>query len=229
MLGKIFSLFVLLGGIGLLNTDPINPPYSTNFEIENGVLKNVLDKSAQEIRIYSDNNIVEVAADAFDGCSFTSIMVSDTVERFYPVLSDGVILNLTKDKASYNFELPTNVQINEYACDNGFINYWNENIRNKVTRTICDVDKTHYDYVKNLYNNLNWYDQIVVNNTPDGTNNIKESLAYLDSHFNGTAPLPMTAKEISQSVMITVILVIASFGMTAIGVFYVLKDKRVIN
>ena len=51
---------------------------------------------------------------------------------------------------------------------------------------------------------------------------------YLNSHFNST-PSQNNNREIPKTVMITVILVIASFGMTAIGIFYVLKDKKVIN
>ena len=228
MIGKIFSLFAILGGIGLINNDPM-PPYTTSFNIENGVLLSVKEKSFKEIRIYSNSNIVEVAVDAFDGCSLTSIMVSDSVQRFYPVLSDDIVLNLTKNKEAYQFDIPTNVQVNEYACDEGFLNYWNENIRDKVTKSICNVDKTQYNSIKTLYNDLSTYDRVVINQTKDGTGTIKDSLTYLDNHFNGTAPSQMTTKEISQSVMISIILAIASFGMTAIGVFYVLKDKKVIN
>ena len=227
MVGKLFSLLTLLAGFGVLHNDLL-PPYSTDFVVENHVLKEVNDKTANEIRIYSSSGVTSIDEHAFDGCSFTSIMVSNSVTTFAPTLTDGITLNLTNDKASYSFALPVNVVINEYACDEGFINYWNTYIRNNVDESICNVTRDQYTKVKNMYSVLSDYDKNVVNEVKDGTGTIKDSLKYLDGHFS-SAPTQKTTKEISQTVMITLILVIASFGMTAIGIFYVLKDKKVIN
>ena len=231
MFKTIFTLFALLGGIGLTNTTPLPPEYSNDFIVENGVLTGVQNEakaSYTQFRIYSNSGIVEVSANAFDGCVVESIMISDTVQRFYPVLNAGTIVNLTKEISAYNFDLPDNVTINEYACDEGFINYWDLYIRNNVDQSICNVSKEHYNQIKILYSNLSNQDKLTVNHISDGTGTIEDSLKYLDGHFN-SSPSQKTNKEIPQTVMITVILVIASFGMTAIGIFYVLKDKKVIN
>ena len=231
MLGKVFALFALLGVIGLSNTTPLPPEYSTDFVVENGTLMSVSEHartSYTQFRIYSNSGIVAVDANAFDGCNVESIMISDAVRNFYPVLNEGTIVNLTKEKSAYHFDLPDNVTINEYACDEGFTNYWDLYIRNNVDKSICNVSREHYTKIKALYSNLSEQDKLTVKNLEDGTGTIEDSLEYLDSHFN-SSPSKMTTKEISQSVMITVILVIASFGMTAIGIFYVLKDKKVIN
>ena len=231
MFKTIFTLFALLGGIGLTNTSPLPPEYSTDFIVENGVLigvQNEAKHSYDQFRIYSNSGITEVAADAFEGCTVNSIMISDTVQHFYPVLNEGTVVNLTKEKSAYHFDLPDNVTINEYACDEGFINYWDLYIRDNVTKSICNVTRDHYTKIKNLYSNLSNQDKLTVNHTSDGTGTIEDSLKYLDNHFN-SSPSQKTNKEIPQTVMITVILVIASFGMTAIGIFFVLKDKKVIK
>ena len=231
MFKTIFTLFVLLGGIGLTNTTPLPPEYSTGFIVENGVLvgvQNEAKSSYNQFRIYSNSSIVSVAADAFEGCSVNSIMISDTVQNFYPVLNEGTIVNLTKEKSAYNFDLPNNLVINEYACDEGFINYWDLYIRKNVDQSICNVSREHYVKIKNFYSNLSNGDKLTVNHISDGTGTIEESLKYLDGHFN-SSPSQKVNREIPKTVMITVILVIASFGMTAIGIFYVLKDKKVIK
>ena len=231
MFKTIFTLFVLLGGIGLSNTTPLPPEYSTDFIVENGVLvgvQNEAKSSYHQFRIYSNSGITSVAADAFEGCTVNSIMISDTVQHFYPVLNEGTVVNLTKEKSAYSFELPTNLVINEYACDEGFINYWDLFIRNNVDQSICNVSREHYVKIKNLYSNLSNGDKLTVNHISDGTGTIEDSLKYLDGHFN-SSPSQKVDREIPKTVMITVILVIASFGMTAIGIFYVLKDKKVIN
>ena len=225
MILKLLGFLSLFAGV--VRAD-LSKPYSTDFEVENHILMSVNEKTASEIRIYKSSGIISVDSHAFDDCTFTSIMISNSVTTFNPVLADNVVVNLTKDKASYSFDLPANLTVNEYACDEGFINYWNLYIRDNIDGSICNVSKEHYIYVKGLYSGLSDYDKNVVENTSDGTGTIKDSIKFLDSHFN-SSPSQMTTKEISQSVMITVILVIASFGMTAIGIFYVLKDKKVIN
>ncbi len=225
---KLASL--LLVSLSGLNTSypPVDPTYSTDFTVENHVLVSVNDKTAGEIRIYRDSGITSVAEHAFDGCTFASIMISDVVTTFEATIPDEAYVNLTKSKSAYSYSFPEEIIVNEYACDEGFLNYWNEHIRDNIDGSICNVAKKHYYFMKNLYTELNNHDRYVVDKTVDGTGTIKDSIKFLDSHFN-SSPSQMTTKEISQSVMITVILVIASFGMTAIGIFYVLKDKKVIN
>ena len=230
MVRKIFTIFALLIGPAIRNTSPLPPNYSTGFIVEGDAIVGVQEdaKWCTEFRIYSNRGITAVAADAFDGCTVNKIMISDTVQHFYPVLEEGTVVNLVKDKASYHISFPSNVVVNEYACDEGFLNYWDANIRDNVTKSICNVSKTQYDYVKTLYQQLSPFDLNVVNHTSDGKGTIEDSMKYLENHFS-SSPTQQKSKEIPQTIMISLILVIASFGMTAIGIFYVLKDKKVIN
>ena len=133
------------------------------------------------------------------------------------------------------FAIPDNVTVVEYACDEGFLNYWNEFIRPNIDGSICNVNKEHYVKMKLLYSQLknrNDYanvDSETVETTKDGTGTIRDSIRFLDSYFGNSNKSQMGEKEISQSVMITLILIIASFGMTSIGLFYFLKDRNVIK
>ena len=83
--------------------------------------------------------------------------------------------------------------------------------------------------MKNLYFNLGFIDASKVLEVEDGSATIAESISFLDEYFNQINKSQSRTKEISQSVMITLILIIAAFGMTSIGLFYVLKDKKVIS
>ena len=228
MLKQIITLLALFG---LTNTTPLPPEYSADFVMENGVLVSVQEHartSYTQFRIYSNSGITSVSANAFDGCTVESIMISNVVQEFAPTLNEGTIVNLTNERSTYHFDLPDNLVVNEYACDEGFVNYWDQYIRNNVDESICNVSRDHYNKIKTLYSNLSQQDKLTVDYISDGTGTIEDSLKYLDSHFN-SSPSQKTNKEISQTAMITVILVIASFGMTAIGIFYVLKDKKVIK
>lgn len=221
---------LLTFGVGLNNIQPVDPGqyFSTDFTVENHVLVSVNDKAAKEIRIYKDSGITTIDEHAFDGCSFDSVMISDCVTTINAEISENVLVKFTKAKSSYSFDLPENVQYLEHSCDEGFLNYWTENIRDDIDGSICNVSIDNYRYVKELYSNLNNYDKFIVENTIDGDATIKESLKFLDSQFSST-PSESNSREISKGVMISLILVIASFGMTAIGIFYVLKDKKVIK
>ena len=91
------------------------------------------------------------------------------------------------------------------------------------------MTKENYRQMKMLYSQLSEYDRDIVVNTDDGGSKIANGISFLDSHFSGSSQSGTKEKEISQSVMITLILIIASFGMTSIGLFYILKDKKVIK
>lgn len=204
--------------------------YSTDLQIEDHTLVEVLDKDALEVRIYKESGVTSIASLAFDGCQFESLMISSSVRSVnadYPV--SLLTINYTGSLDDINFDIPNNIAVNEYACDEGFLNFWANYIRPDIDGTICNVNKDNYLKMKQLYLNLSNDDKSVINDKEDGDGTIKDSIEFLDSHFASPSGTKTKEKEISQKSMLTLILVIASFGMTSIGVFYFLKDKQVIK
>ena len=207
--------------------------YSDDFNVENHVLVEVKDKTALDVRIYKEKEVTSISEKAFDGCSFVQIMISNTVKTIEATFPDNVIINYTGALSDISFSVPENATVYEYACDEGFLNYWKQYIRPNIDGSICNVNKTDYLKMKQLYRSLDstYVDSDLerVNKVEDGSGTIKDSVKFLDDYFANSQKSQNVEKEISQSVMITLILIIASFGMTSIGLFYFLKDKNVIK
>jgi len=211
------------------------PSYSKNVTVEDHVLTAFNDKSSAYVRIYSESGATSIGEHAFDDCTFTTLMVSNAVRENNAAFPNTLTtLEYTGALSDISFAVLENITVVEYACDEGFINYWNEFIRPNIDGSICNVTKDHYVKMKALYAVLEstqstTNDLEVVNSTEDGTGTIKDSVKFLDNYFGNSHKSQMGEKEISQSVMITLILIIASFGMTSIGLFYFLKDRNVIK
>lgn len=232
MIKELFAVLVL-GFISSQAWNVLPTSYSDDLNIDNHILVEVNDKSALDVRIYKEKEVASISANAFDGCSFTQIMISNTVRTVEATFPDNVTINYTGALDDINFAIPDNATVNEYACDEGFLNYWKEFIRPNIDGSICSVKKADYLKMKQLYRSLDstYVDSDLekVNKVLDGDGTIKDSVAFLDDYFSGSQKSQHVEKEISQSVMITLILIIASFGMTSIGLFYFLKDKNVIK
>lgn len=226
-------LSVLAIGLLASSWSVVPTSYSDDLTVENHALIEVNDKTALDVRIYKDKEVTSISTNAFDGCSFTQIMISDTVRTVDATFPANLTINYTGPKSDISFAIPEDATVNEYACDEGFLNYWKEFIRPNIDGSICSVKKENYLKMKQLYRSLdNTYidnDLDRVNKVVDGDGTIKDSVAFLDDYFSGSQKSQNVEKEISQSVMITLILIIASFGMTSIGLFYFLKDKNVIK
>ncbi len=209
----------------------IVPSYSSDVTVENHVLNSVNDKTSQYVRVYRNSEATSIGENAFDDCVFKTIMISNSVRTINATFPNTLqTIEYTGAETDISFAVPNNVEVREYACDEGFLNYWKEFIRPNIDGSICNVTKPHYVRMKTLYSQLTEQSDIdTVEATPDGTGTIKDSITFLDSYFGNPSRSQMTEKEISQSVMITLILIIASFGMTSIGLFYFLKDKKVIQ
>lgn len=227
-----FVLGLLLASLFTSSVWNVQIQYSDDIIVEDHVLTAVNDKDSQYIRVYAESGATSIGEHAFDDCKFEYLMVSNKIRENAATFPDTLkTFEYTGAAADINFDLPEDVTVIEYACDEGFLNYWNEFIRPNIDGSICNVNKEHYVKMKSLYSNLDrWaYDLETVNTTHDGTGTIKDSIKFLDNYFGNSNKSRMTEKEISQSVMITLILIIASFGMTSIGLFYFLKDKKVIE
>ena len=194
-----------------------------------------------ELRIYGkdfdDNNtyVKEVAVNAFDLCTYTSIMISKDVETFGPSLDDKIVYYTgTGDEfevfASNNSIDTTKLRSCYYqACDEGFIRFWNSEI--ETLESICDIltDKPLLNKMFRLYDQLEiTLDKKVVDEYETQDSTIKELVKYIESLVDPD-PEPAKKSELSQNTMMTFILAIAGIGMTSITIFYLLKDKKIIE
>ena len=212
------------------SSNALGPSFSTDVTVDNHVVTSINDKFADEVRLYKSLEATSIGEDAFDDCSFKSLMISSSIitnNAEFPVSLETI--NYTGDASNITFDIPNNITIYSYACDEGFLNFWYEFIRPGINGSICNVTKENYRQMKMLYSQLSEYDRNIVVNTDDGGSKIANGIGFLDKHFSDSNQSGVKEKEISQSVMITLILIIASFGMTSIGLFYILKDKKVIN
>lgn len=192
---------------------------------------------ADELRIYGQDfdakrHYAHVASNAFDGASFSKLMVSKDVITFSPTLENKTIY-FTGSEIEFAPLEPQfiNCHINYYACDEGFINFWMTNIRSMSS--ICDVllpaNVDIYNELYTLYAQLDLTgDKEKVDNFNDGESTIKKSMEYLDSLANPT-PSPSKPHKMSKDMMLYFVLIVASIGMTSICIFYLLKDKNIID
>lgn len=190
-----------------------------------------------ELRIYKSEEkpISEICENAFDGCvNLSTLMVSDTVTTItsstFDNLSHFETFNYTGSEEQFselNLSLD-GVKINYFACDEGFINYWNLYVRPNDTANLCDVSRDTYKQMQLLFDELSEDDKANVKDLQDGDGTILEAIQYLQEKYKeGNKERP--TKEASKSMMITLILIIASIGMTFICIFYLLRERKIIE
>lgn len=215
-----------------------------HYEIVSGVLTSVKDEylDATELRIYGsefdDNAITSISDNAFDSMTnLQSIMISKEVTLTSADFLPNTVKNLYFTGKTEEFSLNNlseEVVVHYEACDEGFISKWHAEIReyNDTTVSICDtVSKAQYNEFAELYSNLSYTgDFETVKLYPDTEEfNIGESMKKLADIYSPSSDSKNTEKTMTQSSMIVLILIIAAIGMTSIGLFYVLKDKKVIS
>lgn len=191
--------------------------------------------SAGELRIYDteEYHVTEIASDAFDACTnLTTFVLSKCVTTVPTDLFTGLTsIGYTGSLESFNsLNLVTTDVVIEYAGDEGFINYWTEYVRPTPDFNICDVTKAVYQKAQSLFDNMSLEDREAVKGIKDGEGDdtILDSLNYLKELHRETKKENRT-KEASKSTMIVFILIIASLGMSFICVFYLLRERKIIN
>jgi hypothetical protein len=190
-----------------------------------------------DYRVYGtgkNNEVVdEIFEGAFDDCDFIlTLMISNKIttipEDFFENL-DLTTIYFTGSESewnTYNFTTSDNVKF--YACDEGFINYWNTYIRSDVNTNICDISTEVYDELLRLYNELEMGDYERVNAYEDKSGStIEESMEYLDELFNPKEKPKQ--EELPRDTTLALVVVIAIFGMSSIAIFYLLKQKDIIH
>lgn len=211
----------------------------SDYYVITGVQEEYLSKD--ELRIYGkdyDENhryIKEVESDAFDLANYQSIMISKDVETFGPSLEDKTVYYTGTEEEFETFVIANSIDTSKLvacyyeACDEGFLRFWKSNI--ETLESICDIltDKPLLDKMFRLYDQLDiTLDKKVVDEYETDDSTIKELVKYIDSLVDPD-PEPAKKSELSQNTMMTFILAIAGIGMTSITVFYLLKDKKIIE
>ena len=202
----------------------------------NYTLTGVSSVNSEEIRIYYNESkiIDEISDTAFTTCTqLNSLMISKCVlyvndAAFIDSIStvnytgsqeQFEALNITKEFANTNY----------YACDEGFINYWNEKVRTSAEVSICDMSKSDFQALYALYSNLSLTDRKTVDESKDIANEkIGESMAVLINQFK-TPQSSQPKNEWKQSGAITFIIIVSVIGMTSICIFFLLKTKQIIS
>lgn len=202
----------------------------------NYTLTGVSSVNSEEIRIYYNESkiIDEISDTAFTTCTqLNSLMISKCVlyvndAAFIDSIStvnytgsqeQFEVLNITKEFANINY----------YACDEGFINYWNEKVRTSAEVSICDMSKADFQALYALYSNLSLTDRKTVDESKDIANEkIGESMAVLINQFK-TPQSSQPKNEWKQSGAITFIIIVSVIGMTSICIFFLLKTKQIIS
>lgn len=199
-----------------------------------GLTESYLTK--QEIRIYYDENKVidEIKDDAFISCTnLQKLMLSKSVTYVTDAaFIDSInVLNYTGSEEQYA-ELGLTKEfasLNFYACDEGFINYWGDKVRNNAAVSICDMSKADFQELYNLYSNLSLSERERVDKEKDiAGEKIGESMSVLINQFK-TPQSSQPKNEWKQSGALTFIIIVAVIGMTSICVFFLLKTKQIIS
>ena len=195
----------------------------------------VNDTSKDEYRIYETNHIDIITANAFKSCSYiSSIMISSLIS----IIESGaleinslttIIFTGSESKWS-NYQYSTDKNVIYYGYDEGFISYWNENVRQNKDTSLCDIKYENYLYIKNLYSSLNEVDKAVVDAYQDKSDiSIKDSISFLNSYFNPDTTPSNQSDELKQGTTLRLVIYIAIFGLTSICIFFLLKTKKIID
>ena len=205
-------------------------------ERDNYTITGVTDraKNYSELRIYNDESglIDEIADNAFESCAYLkTLMLSSSVKYVESTtISNIERINYTGSKEEFqSLSLTYTGIVKYYACDEGFMNYWNSSVRPTEDISICDMSKEEFDVVYDLYKNLSKKDRDAVDKEEDiAGESISSSMKELMDMFIKKNP-SSRKDELTQDNAIGVIIVIALIGMTSICVFYLLKTKDVIS
>lgn len=241
---KALSLLPLLSLMAMPALSPLKAPdfrsyLTTEDNPRNQKTLTGVDPSftGDELRIYhyKDLPIDEISDNAFLNTTFESLMMSNFVTE----VSDAVFDNALNIKYMHYTGSPneyaalglthsfTNVQY--YAYDEGFINYWNEKIRPNAETNICEISNGTFQEMYNYYRNLQGDDLETVKAYKDAADvKIEDSIKELLNHFRSSNQSQKT-EEWNQTGAITLIIFIAVIGMTSITIFFLLKTRNIIQ
>lgn len=244
MLKSLFALPLLAVSLFAGISPKMNDTYSNNFFVleenarGNYTVTGVTDSHLNDVTLriyYEENKIIdEVSDDAFASCThLSSLMISKSVTYITDSAFIDSITEVNYTGSEEEFKLLSITKefttLNFYACDEGFINYWNTEVRPEVEVSICDMSKSDFQALYALYSNLTISDRKIVDDTLDlAGEKIGASMGVLINQFK-TPQQSNKTNEWKQSGAITFIIIVAVIGMTSISIFFLLKTKQIIS
>ena len=153
-----------------------------------------------------------------------------TLLLFSPCVAGSFNSNFNKESPN----LLEKIEIKSVESD-GFLTYWREDFRKDEQGEIipiCNIKYQEYSVMYSRYVTLSSEDKIVVDATPDYEegytikDSIKELVRLHGSKRNSTNE---ERRTLDQSSTITIIVVIAVFGMSVICIFFVMKNTNLIQ
>lgn len=236
----ILHFFTILSPLFTLNDESfrVNSRDNNYLVIEEGKAVSISKPSLYEYRIYHEYNddvlVDSIGENVFDlTTNKFDLMISNGVTSIdLGALSNSNILSINYTGSKEEWEalnITFSKPVNYYQKDEGFINYWNRFIRTSKDVDICLIKESDYRLVKGMYDALESYDRSYVNDYRDITGQtIKQSMTLLDNMFKDNKDNHQGAM-IKQDTMIALVVSIAISGMTAISIFYLLKQKNIIS
>ena len=155
---------------------------------------------------------------------FTSLLL------FAPVVSSS----FCGDNLENTPVLQEKIDIKSVESDE-FLSYWQNDFRkddNDDIIPICDIKYEDYTVMYTKYAALNNVDREIIDSTPDYEDGftIKDSIVELVRIYGKRKNTSDLQKHtLNQSSAITIIVVIAVFGMSVICLFYVMKNNNLIQ
>ncbi|MCQ2814900.1 MAG: hypothetical protein MJ227_01200 [Bacilli bacterium] len=108
--------------------------------------------------------------------------------------------------------------------------YWTANVRPTPESSICDVDKDTYNFLYYEYNVMVRGEKVLLDEWTDlAGEKVKASLDFLTAMYYPKTTPSNTKNALPEDTTLTIIISIAFIGMTAIGLFFVLKNKNLID
>lgn len=129
---------------------------------------------------------------------------------------------------SKSFENTLNLMENSAESD-AFIDYWKNTFRTKPT---CDITYEEFLVMIQKYRALSSQDKAIVDATDDVEPGykIKDVIQTLINRFYKLDPKDAEKKDtLDKSTTIIIVVSVAVFGMSTISVFFMLKNRKVIN
>ena len=149
---------------------------------------------------------------------------------FAPAISGAINTNYSQNSPV----LHEKVTIKSVESDE-FILYWKDDFRkdeNDNIIAICDISYSDYQTMYSKYVLLTSEDRQIVDATPDYESGytIKDSIKELVGIYGHRKSSSEDEKHtLNQSSAITIIVVVAVFGMSVICLFYVMKNNNLIK
>lgn len=246
---KLLHLFILPLLTSLLTT----PAYDFSilsdyfiYDIETSSITGLSENGLQKdmLRIYGPNFnkehiiLTSVTENAFDNARYSSIMISKSITSFKPSLEGKTIYYTGNEEEFNDFILNNGIDkekltyIYYEACDEGFVEFWNNEVAildGGVCSILLEEHNDLFNKMNNLYSNLLPEDIVNINkNVDEDGYTIKTLVDYINSLTKPETP-PSRSRSLSKDTMVKLILFVSGIGITAIFLFYSLKNKDIIE